>query len=230
MRELTERSSRPWGRWLLLLAYVAVLVCLWLAWRDPAMRHWLDPQLLSRLGRDLLATPLGPVAVIGGYVVAVALGMPVLVLVTVGALVFEPWPGMLYALLGMVAGSVVTYGLGRFTGASTMDALVKGKLALLARQLQKRGLLTMIAVRVLPLAPFVMVNMLAGSLRVRLRDYVLGTFLGLLPGTVLISLFTDQLSHAWQNPNTKAYVGVGLCLVATVAVSLWVRRRFSRAG
>lgn len=213
---------------MLLVAYVAVLVCLGMAWRDPAMRHWLDPQTLSRLGRELLATPLGPLAVIGGYVVAVALGMPVLVLITVGSLVFGPWPGMLYALLGMLAGAVVTYGLGCFTGASTMDALVKGKLALLSRQLQKRGLLTVIAVRVLPLAPFVMVNMLAGSLRVRLRDYVLGTFLGLLPGTVLISLFTDQLSQAWQNPGPEAYAGVGLCLTAMALVSLWVRRRFKQ--
>lgn len=226
MRELKERSSKPWGRLLLLAVYVSVLVGLGMAWRDPAMRHWLDPQELSRLGRELLATPLGPLAVIGGYVVAVALGMPVLVLITVGAIVFQPWPGMAYALVGMVAGAVVTYGVGFFTGARFMDGLVKGKWALVAKQLQQRGLLTMMAVRVLPLAPFVMVNMLAGSLRVRLRDYVLGTFFGLLPGTVLISLFTDQLSQAWQKPSTQAYVGVGLCLVAMVGVSLWVRRRF----
>lgn len=223
------RASRPWGRWLLLAVYLSVLVGLGVAWRDPSLRHWLDPHQLSRMGRELLATPLGPLAVIGGYVVAVALGMPVLVLITVGALVFEPWPGMAYALAGMVTGALVTYGVGWFTGAQTMDALIKGRLALLTHQLQRRGLITVIVVRVLPVAPFVMVNVVAGALRVRLRDYALGTFLGLLPGTILISLFMDQLSEAWHAPGASRYLGLAACVLAMLLVSVWVRRHKNKS-
>lgn len=229
VRESAVGAPRPWGRWVVLAVYVTVLLGLAVAWREPALRHWVDPRALSEVGRVLLASPLGPVAVIGGYVLAVAVGMPVLLLVTVGTLLFQPWPGMAYALLGMVSGALVTYGVGRFTGAQTMDALIEGRLRPVARQLQQRGLLTVIAVRVLPVAPFVMINMLAGALRVRLRDYVLGTFLGLLPGTVLISLFLDQLRAAWQQPGLASYLGVAACVAAMLALTVWMRRRQTKS-
>ncbi len=235
LRDSVERASgatsvtKPRGRrWLLLALYVAALLGLTVLWRAPSMRHWLEPQVLSQMGRELLATPLGPVAVIGGYVLAVVMGMPVLVLVSVGALVFEPWPGMLYALVGMVAGAVVTYAVGRFTGAQAMDGLMQGKLAVLGKHLQKRGLLTMITVRVLPLAPFVVINMLAGSMRVRMSDYVLGTLIGLTPGTVLISLFMGQLSQAWQrHPEVRIYLGAAAGLAAVLLAGWLLRRRLA---
>ncbi len=217
-------------RWLVLGVYVSVLIGLAMLWRQPDMRHWLDPQSLSEQGRLLLATPLGPLAVMAGYVVAVLLGMPVLVLIMVGALVFTPWPGMAYALFGMVAGATVTYGIGRYTGAQTMDRWTKGRLALLSRHLQRRGLITMVAVRVMPVAPFIMVNMVAGALRVRLRDYVLGTFFGLLPGTVMISLFMDRLTEAWKAPGASSYAALAACVVVLIVVFWWVRKRLLRAG
>lgn len=222
-------SGLAW-RWLVLAVYVSILIGLALLWRQPDMRHWLDPQLLSEQGRQLLATPLGPLAVLGGYVLAVLLGVPVLVLITVGALVFTPWPGMAYALCGMVLGATVTYGIGRYTGAHTMDRWSKGRLALLSRHLQRRGLLTMMVVRVMPVAPFIMVNMVAGALRVRLRDYVLGTFFGLLPGTVMISLFMDRLAEAWRAPGTSSYVALAACVVLLGVVFWWVRKRLLRAA
>ena len=219
-----------WWRWLLLVVYCGGLLGLALFLRQPQMHHWLDPQALSVMGRQWLDAPLGPLAVMAGYVVAVMLGMPVLVLITVGALIFSPWPGMAYALFGMVLGAVVTYGMGRVAGAQTMDRWTTGRLSLVSRHLQKRGLLTVMAIRVLPVAPFIMVNMLAGALRVRLFDYALGTFLGLLPGTVLISLFMGRLTEAWQSPGWGSYVALLACAVL-LGVAFWVtRRRLSRVA
>ncbi len=229
MRVKPVGAKGQWWRWLVLAIYVAVLVALALVLREPDMRHWLDPQALSEKGRLLLAMPLGPLAVMGGYVLAVLLGMPVIVLIIVGALIFSPWPGMAYALCGMVMGATVTYGIGRFTGAQTMDRWTKGRLSLVARHLQNRGLLTVMAVRMLPVAPFIMVNMLAGALRVRLRDYVLGTFLGLLPGTVLISFFMDRLSAAWQSPSASSYAALAGCVALVIGVFWWVRKRLGGA-
>lgn len=83
-----------WARWLLIGLYLALIVGVMLAWRDPDWRPYLEPQALARLGRDLLDMPMGPVLVLLGYVVAVLLAVPVAALITVGALVFGPWPGM----------------------------------------------------------------------------------------------------------------------------------------
>jgi uncharacterized membrane protein YdjX (TVP38/TMEM64 family) len=227
VRDKPVAARGQWWRWVMLVVYLLGLLALALVWRQPGMRHWLDPKELGEMGRQLLATPLGPLAVMGGYVLAVMLGMPVLVLITVGALIFSPWPGMAYALCGMVLGAVVTYGFGRYTGAQTMDRWTQGRLALLSAHLKKRGLATVIVVRVMPVAPFIMVNMVAGALRVRLRDYVLGTALGLLPGTVFISLFMGRLSAAWAEPGAGAYAALA-GVVVLMATGLWLVRRVLR--
>ena len=215
-------------RWLVLGMYAAMLVSLAMVWREPGMRHWLDPQNLSAFGRQLLSTPLGPLAVLGGYVVAVSVGMPVLLLAAVGALIFPPWPGILWCLCGMVSGAVVTYGIGRYTGAATVDRWTSGRLAPLARHLNHRGLLTMILVRVLPLAPFIMVNIAAGALRVRLRDYVLGSFIGLIPANLMFFLFMDVLTQAWRAPSASSYAALGTCVVLLGVVFWWLRKKMGK--
>ena len=78
-----QPGRRPW-RWVVLVLYALLLVGLAVAWHRPELRHWLDPESLSALGRELLKTPLGPLAVVGGYVLAVMAGMPIVVLVKIG--------------------------------------------------------------------------------------------------------------------------------------------------
>ena len=215
----------PWGRLALLLLYLAVLGLVWMAWRDPAWRVLLSPVMLAEFGRQVLAWPLGPVWVLLAYVVAVALAMPVLALITLGVLIFGPWPGMAYALAGMVAGATVTYGLGRLTGAQVLDRLLKGRLQLMSTHLHRRGLWAIVLLRALPVAPFIVVNLGAGALRVRLRDYVLGTFLGLLPGTVLISLFMRQVQQAVRTATPGAWLALAGGVLLVAGALWWLNRQ-----
>ena len=215
----------PWGRLALLLLYLAVLGLVWMAWRDPAWRVLLSPIMLAEFGRQVLAWPLGPVWVLLAYVVAVALAMPVLALITLGVLIFGPWPGMAYALAGMVAGATVTYGLGRLTGAQVLDRLLKGRLQLMSTHLHRRGLWAIVLLRALPVAPFIVVNLGAGALRVRLRDYVLGTFLGLLPGTVLISLFMRQVQQAVRTATPGAWLALAGGVLLVAGALWWLNRQ-----
>lgn len=225
-----DESSRPlpWVRWLLLGAYGVVLVGLMLAWQDPVWQQHMSPEALSRRGAWLLSQPLGPAAVIGGYVLMVLMAVPVFGLITVGTLVFGPWPGMVYSLLGMVAGATVAYGFGRFAGAQGMDRFTSGRLRLLDAHLKQRGFVTMVLVRFMPVAPFMVVNLAAGALRVRLRDYVLGTFFGLMPGVVVFSLFLEQLKEAWRNPDAGTYAMVVVWAVVTVLALWWFKRYMAR--
>lgn len=216
------------ARWWLLLGYAALFACLTLAWRYTPLHRWMELDALSRLGHDLLATPLGALAVLAAYVVAVSLAMPVYVLITAGALVFGPWPGMAYALGGMVLGAWFTYGIGRLTGARLVARVADDRFGALLQRLQRRGLGAVVLIRVLPIAPFLLVNMTAGALRVRQRDYLLGTFLGLAPGTVMISLFTDRLTAALRDPGTGTWVALGVFVVALGLVWWLVRRRLAR--
>lgn len=218
------------GRWVLAGAYLLLFAFLVWAWQQPQWRAQLEPQALAAHGRQLLDMPLGPVMVLLGYVVAVMMAMPVAALITVGVLVFGPWPGMAYALFGMVAGSIVTYGIGRFTGATLVDRWsTRGKVHVLASLLKRRGLWAVFIIRALPVAPFIMVNMTAGAFRVRFRDYVLGTLLGLVPGTVIIALFMDRLKAAFADPGVTT-VALLLGFAALFGAVMWWMRRLARQG
>ncbi|MDI1259489.1 VTT domain-containing protein [Aquabacterium sp.] len=212
-------------RRLMAVVYLGLFAAVALVWRSPSMSHWLDPVVLSQLGRDLLASPLGPLAVLGGYVLAVVLAMPILLMISVGTLVFGPWLGMVYSLVGMLSGAVVTYGVGRLSGAYLLDRFGDPQVQHLASRLKDRSLLAIIFLRAFPVAPFLVINVTAGALRVRFRDYVLGTVLGVLPGTILLSLFMDRLVAAWRNPGMGTYVGVALFLVALVTAARALRKR-----
>jgi uncharacterized membrane protein YdjX (TVP38/TMEM64 family) len=216
-------------RRLVAVVYLGFFGAIALVWRNPSMSHWLDTAVLSQLGRDLLATPFGPLAVLGGYVVAVMLAMPILLMISVGTLIFGPWLGMGYSLAGMLSGAIVSYGIGRVSGAYLLDRFGDEQIQDMANRLKNRSLLAIVFLRAFPVAPFLVVNVTAGALRVRFRDYVLGTVLGVLPGTVMLSLFMDRLVAAWHDPGVGTYVGVVVFLVALIAFAAMLRKRLMAA-
>ena len=85
----------------------------------------------------------------------------------------------------------------------------------------------MIAVRVVPIAPFAIVNMVAGASHIRLRDMVLGTALGMAPGTVIMAFFVEQIVAAFRQPGPLA-AAIVLGLLALVAVGGWAARKYLR--
>ena len=78
------------------------------------------------------------------------------------------------------------------------------------------------------MAPFILVNLGAGALRVRLRDYVLGTALGLLPGTVLISLFMRQVQRAVQTATPGAWLALAAGALLVLGAVWWLQRQWRR--
>ena len=82
-------------------------------------------------------------------------------------------------MIGATGGFLV----GRRLGRPSVDRLLHGRLQQADRVLAHHGLAAVLAVRLLPLFPFTPLNYAAGLVGVRLRDYVVGTAVGILPGT-----------------------------------------------
>ena len=220
-------SSR--GRWLALVLYGCLIAGLVLAWQDPSLKQHLQPQALASHGKSLLAQPMGTAWVLLAYMCAVVAGVPTSVMATVGVMVFGPWPGVPYALMGMVCGSLVVYGLGRYSGAAFIDRWArKGRLHTLATVLQKEGLWAVFVVRAVPLAPFVLVSMTAGAFRIRFWHYVVGTALGLAPGTVMMGLFWDRVKAALEQPNWTTYSVLLFMVVLVVVTVRWFKRKIAQ--
>lgn len=219
-----REARTAWLRWLGFGLYALALVSLLLAWRYTSLGQWLSLDALAQLGRRIQSWPLAPLAVVAGYVLLVAMGLPVVVLVSLATVVFGPWWGMAYAMGGMLAGAVVTYGVGRLSG-DLVDRLTGARMQSLAQGLRSHGLVAVIVVRVVPMAPFVLVNMTCGALRVHLRDYVLGTVIGLTPATVMFSLSLDRLAAAVRSPSVGTFAALAGCLLAVVLLGGYLKRR-----
>ena len=222
-------ESRPPARSRLvgIAAFIFVLAALAAAWRFSPLHQWLNLESLVDLGDRIEEMPFTPLIVLGAYVLAGLLVVPVMLVITVTGIVFGPLVGGIYALAGSMLSGIVTYAIGRKLGRETVRRVAGKRLNAITRGLAKRGLLTMILVRIVPVAPFTVVNVVAGASHIGWRDFLLGTALGMLPGIVATVLFVDRLIAAVRHPGPKTIALLTLLAAVLIATALLVHRRLA---
>lgn len=217
-----HRSAR--GHATLIGVAVLLFGTLALAWHYTALHRYLDLQTALRFAEHLRDQPLTPLWVLLTYVVAGVVVVPVLLLIAVTGMVFGPWLGALYALGGSLLSAATVYGIGRTLGQDTLRRYMSRRLQRLDRQLQQRGVLAVAAIRLMPVAPFTMVNLLAGAAHLQLRHFLLGTALGMLPGILLTVFFVDRVGAALRAPSAATMAWVAAATVGIAALALAVKR------
>jgi uncharacterized membrane protein YdjX (TVP38/TMEM64 family) len=214
---------------LLKLAFL-LLVLLGLAavWRWTPLSEWVSMQKLADWADSLKGNPLSLLGVVGAYIAGGLLVVPVVLLVGATAMVFAPYVGTFYAFLGCLSSSLVTYGIGARLGKEAIRKIAGRRLNRLSKRLAKQGLLTVIIIRNLPIAPFTIVNMVAGASRIKFKDYLVGTALGMTPGILVITLFTDRLVRAVKEPGWgNVTIALGVAILLAIGF-LWTKKRLSR--
>jgi len=225
-------ASLPW-RFAALVAMTLLLIALALAWRYTPIREHLNLSALIGLAQHLRDLPATPLLVILAYVVGGLLMVPVTLLIAATGIVFGFMPGALYALAGALASAGAGYALGALLGREVVRRLLGARVNRLSRRVARRGILAMIVLRSLPLAPYGVVNVVSGASHIRLRDYLLGTTLGMLPGIVLTTAFAHNLVMAIRRPGAETLgVLVIVVLLLTgfgIGMRRWIRRRRGQA-
>jgi phospholipase D1/2 len=216
-------ENRP-TRWRLVLMAGAIIV-LAVLWRWGPLGEWLDPETLARAATRLRGDSSTPFLVIGVYVIASLLVVPVTALILATGLAFGPLWGTVYALIGVLAGAVVGFGAGRWLGRDAVRRLSGPQLNQINRLLRRRGLLAMVLLRLLPLAPFTIVNMAAGASHLTWMDYVAGTAIGMGPGTALLTLFADRAERFVRSPSLANFAVLTALVVVSVIGMYWLRRQ-----
>jgi phosphatidylserine/phosphatidylglycerophosphate/cardiolipin synthase-like enzyme/uncharacterized membrane protein YdjX (TVP38/TMEM64 family) len=195
-----------------------------LAWQQTPLHEYLDLESALRFAEQLQSQPLAPLWVLLTYVVAGIAVVPVVLLIAVTAMVFGPGLGVLYALGGSLLSATAMYCIGALLGQDTLQRFLKGRLRRLNKQLEQRGVLAVAVIRLMPVAPFTIVNLLAGAARIQLWQFLLGTALGMLPGIVLTAVFIDRVEATLRAPGTDSLAWLGIAVAVIVAVALLVKR------
>src|SRR5262245_52841129 len=215
----------PRRKLILTLAIGALLlVGLSLAWRFTPLADYLEPQRMAKRLETLQKLPGAPFFFVAGFVIGGLVMFPVTVMSASTAIVFPPLTAASISFSGIILSAALLHWLGaRLIGARARTAL-GATIQRVDEALADRGIVTIAAIRMVPLAPFSLVNLAAGAVGVSFRDYMLGTMLGIAPGTILVCLFGRQVRQFWQHPSAH---GIGLVVVVIIvwtAVSLTLQR------
>jgi len=224
-----EDRSRAGLRIAGVTALVLAVAALAAAWRWGPLRQWLSIDTMAAAASAVQGEPSAPLWVLGVYVLASLAAMPITVLIVVTALVFGPAAGFGYALTGSLLASGVTFALGRALGRDTVRRLAGARLNELSRRLGNGGVLAVLVLRLVPVAPFTLVNLVAGATHLRARDFLLGTALGMIPGILAVTVFSDRLAVALWHPSavTLGLLAGAVILIAAGAFAIyrWLARR-----
>jgi uncharacterized membrane protein YdjX (TVP38/TMEM64 family) len=220
-----ETQANPWIRALVTLLVLLVLAA---AWRWTPLQDLIGIENLKSWAQFIRGQTLAPLIVAVGFVVGSVVMIPLTLLIVLTALTFDPIPATAYSLLGGIASGVATFGLGHVMGRDTIRRLAGSRLNSLSRRLSRRGFFAVVAARNLPLAPFALVNAVAGASHIRFWDFTMGTAVGLAPGVIAITLFESRLEDAVRNPGWDSWLLVGAVALLIGSVFVLLRRHLSR--
>jgi phospholipase D1/2 len=225
--EAVQHSGQPIIR---LGIVLGLLVLLGGLWRWTPLHDWLSPSRLSEWANAVAAWPLATLVVGAGITLGSLLMIPLTLLILQAAFIFGPATGFLTAFTAAMVSAVVAFLIGRAVGRDGLQRLATPRIARLSRRLARRGVLTVAAIRLLPVAPFTVVNMVMGAARIKLWHFTLGTAIGLAPGCVALTIFGDRLSQAVRRPDVLNWLILGLVAATLSLGGAWLVRRIQRGS
>ncbi len=171
-----------------------------------------------------------PVAVaVAAFAALAFLGVPQIVLIAGAVVAFGPVTGMAYSWIGTLVSSLVGFGLGRAFGARVLQHFAGERINRFVDLIGRNGFFASMIVRLVPSAPFIVVNMAAGVTTMRFWAFAMGTGIGIIPKIALTAFAGSAALHAIQDGGGKHL----LTLIAVVAIwiaagcgaRLWLKAR-----
>jgi phospholipase D1/2 len=186
------RATREGATVIVTAGLIALLIAL--AWNLTPVSEILTRDRVQSLLAAAADTAWAPLWVLVAYLVAGIVAFPVTVMIVATAAIFGPWLGMLYATLGVIASALLMYFVGSWLGRDILQRVAGSPCARVRNEIDKRGVLAVAAIRLVPVAPFTFINLMAGACSIALGDYVAGTLIGMSPGLIAISLLGHQIT------------------------------------
>jgi uncharacterized membrane protein YdjX (TVP38/TMEM64 family) len=176
------------------------------------------------LGASALEQELGrfgawaPIMFVLLYALATVLFVPGSVLTLAGGALFGPIWGTLLNLIGATLGATIAFLIARYVASDLVAARSGEQLGRMMRGVEEEGWRFVAFVRLVPLFPFNLMNYAFGLTRIRLREYVLASFVCMAPGALAYTYlgYAGREAASGQTGAIRKAV-VALALLAAVA-------------
>lgn len=146
--------------------------------------------------------------------------------IAAGAL-FGFWQGLATVLVAGIVSSAATFGISKALGRPAVASVSSDRVARLDARLHQRGLVTVVALRLVPVMPFTICNYACGLTAIPFRTYLIGTAVGIVPGSgayVAVGAFGGE-------PGSLGFLVAigGLALLTVVGITMSRRHVPARA-
>lgn len=183
--------------------------------------------MLDRLS-GIADHPLAPFAAFPAIIVGSLLFAPVTGMIALCALLFDPWTASLIALTGTLGATAVNHWLGSRFHSVLMRRIPNSVTDRISRIASSSDVWTLAGLRLIPIAPFTVVNLVVGASGIRLKPFIIGTLISMTPGIVLICLSVDRARAALAGePVFDPWIlaGIAAAGVAMISLRVWKNRR-----
>lgn len=219
------KSGFSW-KWLF---YPAIAIFLFVAAKEFHVQDRLKQALdwVGQLG------PWGAIIFIAIYVVATVLFIPGSVLTLGAGAVFGVMWGSIYVSIGSTLGATCAFLVGRYLARNAIARKIEGneRFTAIDKAVANEGWKIVGLTRLSPVFPFTLLNYAFGLTRVKLGHYVLASWIGMMPGTVMY-VYLGSLAKAATGERTRTtgeWVLYGVGLLATLVVTILVTRLAKKA-
>ncbi|VFQ79822.1 unnamed protein product [Cuscuta campestris] len=176
--------------------------------------------------------PWGPLVLAVAYIPLTVLAVPASILTLGGGYLFGLPVGFVADSIGATIGAAAAFLLGRTIGRSFVTSKLKDypQFRAVAIAIRRSGFKIVLLLRLVPLLPFNMLNYLLSVTPVPIVEYVLASWLGMMPitfalvyvGTTLKDL--SDVTHGWGEFSKTRWVFIALGLLVSVILIICVTR------
>lgn len=222
MTPFTRRGSV--NSLLVLIGAVVMSAVLAALWKFTPLHNYVNSDHLQELSRSHLVNQwwtillIVPVYIVGSLLMFPNLALNIAVILSIGGLL-----GWLYAICGSLSAATVFFFLGHFLGVEKLNALKYGGIDKIKMFLSKGGIAAVVAVRVFPSAHYAVVNSVAGAFNISYRDFIIGTFIAHLPGTLSLALLGEQLKSVFAEPS-PLNISILILILCAGGLLIWLLR------
>ncbi len=213
---------------------VAVLLGLFVLSRVLPVGAWLEDfnHWVGGLGAA------GPVVFALVYIVATVALLPGAILTVGAGFLFGLGWGFVAVSAGSTIGASLAFLIGRFFARDKIEAMTRDnpKFRAVDRAIGKKGAKLIMLLRLSPLIPFNLSNYFYGLTAVKFCPYVLASWVGMIPGTLLYVYFgtlgragVEAAAGAGSERGPMEWALLTVGLVATLVVTIWVSKIARRA-
>ncbi|MRR15962.1 MAG: TVP38/TMEM64 family protein [Deltaproteobacteria bacterium] len=215
------------------------IIVLMAAFRVFGLDAFLTAETFRLYRAELLAVTAehyGPVAAlfIAVYIIVAALSIPGAAILTLAAGFLFGFAGMIYVNIGASGGAILAFLIARYLVGDWVQKRYGGKLESFNAEMAENGYRYLLTLRLIPLFPFFLVNLLSGLTRVPLATFAWTTVVGIVPGS-FVYIYTGRQLGVIEKPGDilswpmiLAFILLGLLVLSPVLIRKVMKKRIPK--